>query len=257
MVHQGRRVRRRDPRALSANLRGRRRGERFRIGSARPKARLRSSSCSTSFRATCSAASARAFAADPLARASCRARASRAASTGECRRPSGSSSICRSSIPRSWPTRSAAVALFRATGDADIAEMGRAARRHHPPVRPLPASQRRARPRHHAGGAGLSRRRRLRGLAPNSRIAGTWTLTPKPALNTAQSDGGDCSCRCRSRPYFRGAADRRRGTCRHARFAQMELKIIAPAAPGGGWDQTARSMQQALIAAGSSRRACR
>ena len=31
-------------------------------------------------------------------------------------------------------------------------------------------------------------------------------------------------------------------------LAQMELKIIAPAAPGGGWDQTARSMQQALIA---------
>ena len=28
--------------------------------------------------------------------------------------------------------------------------------------------------------------------------------------------------------------------------AQMELKIMAPAAPGGGWDQTARSMQQAL-----------
>jgi putative tricarboxylic transport membrane protein len=31
-----------------------------------------------------------------------------------------------------------------------------------------------------------------------------------------------------------------------AAFAQTELKIIAPAAPGGGWDQTARSMQQAL-----------
>jgi putative tricarboxylic transport membrane protein len=30
--------------------------------------------------------------------------------------------------------------------------------------------------------------------------------------------------------------------------AQMELKIIAPAAPGGGWDQTARSIQQVLIA---------
>jgi putative tricarboxylic transport membrane protein len=30
----------------------------------------------------------------------------------------------------------------------------------------------------------------------------------------------------------------------------MELKIIAPAAPGGGWDQTARAMQQALVAAG-------
>jgi putative tricarboxylic transport membrane protein len=31
--------------------------------------------------------------------------------------------------------------------------------------------------------------------------------------------------------------------------AQMELKVMAPAAPGGGWDQTARSMQQALVAA--------
>ena len=28
--------------------------------------------------------------------------------------------------------------------------------------------------------------------------------------------------------------------------AQMELKIIAPAAPGGGWDQTARALQQAM-----------
>ena len=35
-----------------------------------------------------------------------------------------------------------------------------------------------------------------------------------------------------------------------AAFAQMELKIMAPAAPGGGWDGTARSMQQALTAAG-------
>jgi putative tricarboxylic transport membrane protein len=30
--------------------------------------------------------------------------------------------------------------------------------------------------------------------------------------------------------------------------AQVELKIMAPAAPGGGWDQTARAMQQALTA---------
>ena len=29
-----------------------------------------------------------------------------------------------------------------------------------------------------------------------------------------------------------------------------ELSIMAPAAPGGGWDQTARSMQQALTEAG-------
>jgi putative tricarboxylic transport membrane protein len=32
--------------------------------------------------------------------------------------------------------------------------------------------------------------------------------------------------------------------------AQSELKIMAPAAPGGGWDQTARSMQQALTQGG-------
>jgi putative tricarboxylic transport membrane protein len=31
-------------------------------------------------------------------------------------------------------------------------------------------------------------------------------------------------------------------------FAQLEVKIMAPAAPGGGWDQTARAMQQALVA---------
>src|SRR5690349_13945740 len=35
--------------------------------------------------------------------------------------------------------------------------------------------------------------------------------------------------------------------------AQMELKIMAPAAPGGGWDQTARSMQQALTQSGLSK----
>src|SRR5215217_8029784 len=34
---------------------------------------------------------------------------------------------------------------------------------------------------------------------------------------------------------------------------QLELKIMAPAAPGGGWDQTARSMQQAFVAAGVAR----
>jgi putative tricarboxylic transport membrane protein len=30
--------------------------------------------------------------------------------------------------------------------------------------------------------------------------------------------------------------------------AQIELRIIAPAAPGGGWDQTARSLQQSMTA---------
>lgn len=33
-------------------------------------------------------------------------------------------------------------------------------------------------------------------------------------------------------------------------LAQTELKIMAPAAPGGGWDQTARAMQQTLITSG-------
>ncbi len=39
-----------------------------------------------------------------------------------------------------------------------------------------------------------------------------------------------------------------------ATMAQLaELKLIAPAAPGGGWDQTARAMQQAMVAAGAAK----
>lgn len=33
----------------------------------------------------------------------------------------------------------------------------------------------------------------------------------------------------------------------------QDLKIMAPAAPGGGWDQTARAMQQALVQSGAAR----
>ena len=52
-----------------------------------------------------------------------------------------------------------------------------------------------------------------------------------------------------SRPNLPRLAGRRGGNLLATpAVAQMELKIIAPAAPGGGWDQTARSMQQALIA---------
>ena len=36
-------------------------------------------------------------------------------------------------------------------------------------------------------------------------------------------------------------------------FAQSELKLLAPAAPGGGWDQTARSMQQAFTQSGTAK----
>ncbi len=35
-----------------------------------------------------------------------------------------------------------------------------------------------------------------------------------------------------------------------AALAQSDLKIMAPAAPGGGWDGTARAMQQAMTASG-------
>ncbi len=38
--------------------------------------------------------------------------------------------------------------------------------------------------------------------------------------------------------------------CACEALAQNDLKIMAPAAPGGGWDQTARAMQQALVAEG-------
>ncbi len=43
------------------------------------------------------------------------------------------------------------------------------------------------------------------------------------------------------------------GASAPAAAQQLELKLMAPAAPGGGWDQTARSMQQALVAAGVAR----
>jgi putative tricarboxylic transport membrane protein len=35
--------------------------------------------------------------------------------------------------------------------------------------------------------------------------------------------------------------------------AQLELRIMAPAGPGGGWDQTARAMQSAMVASGAAR----
>lgn len=41
--------------------------------------------------------------------------------------------------------------------------------------------------------------------------------------------------------------------CATPALAQLELKIMAPAAPGGGWDQTARAMQQALMASGAAK----
>src|SRR5215218_8061229 len=35
--------------------------------------------------------------------------------------------------------------------------------------------------------------------------------------------------------------------------AQLELKIMAPAGPGGGWDAAARSLQQVMTATGAAK----
>ncbi|WP_020654683.1 tripartite tricarboxylate transporter substrate-binding protein, partial [Massilia niastensis] len=35
--------------------------------------------------------------------------------------------------------------------------------------------------------------------------------------------------------------------------APLELKILAPAAPGGGWDSASRSLQQVMVATGAAR----
>ncbi|SOY78127.1 conserved exported hypothetical protein [Cupriavidus taiwanensis] len=39
----------------------------------------------------------------------------------------------------------------------------------------------------------------------------------------------------------------------HAQAAPLELKITAPAAPGGGWDGASRSLQQAMVASGAAK----
>ena len=77
-------------------------------GRRRPKARSRSSSCSTSSRATCSAASARIFAADPLRPRGRRHARSSAASTRTCRRTSAVLLPAVHALGGSRPTRSAA-----------------------------------------------------------------------------------------------------------------------------------------------------
>ena len=65
-------------------------------------------------------------------------------------------------------------------------EMGGNSRRHHPPLRPVPAPQRGAWPRHHAGGTGVPRRRRLcrlsrRPLDAAHLLARVAAITNRPA----------------------------------------------------------------------------
>ena len=40
-------------------------------------------------------------------------------------------------------------------------------------------------------------------------------------------------------------------------YPEGDIELMAPAAPGGGWDQTARAMQSALTRAGLLRRTSR
>lgn len=56
-----------------------------------------------------------------------------------------------------------------------------------------------------------------------------------------------------ARRAMRGLLALGAGLAATAALAQSELKIMAPAAPGGGWDQTARSMQNALMQSGIAR----
>ena len=147
------------PRCASAisSCGSRRRPANCRHGKRPMTARWRWPSCSTSFPATCFAATIRTYASDALAREvagrAIERGAGRADRSGAC----ANSSICRSCIRSISPT-SCAASSCRERGPYRNAEIGRAPRRHHPAVRALPSSQPHPGPRDHAGGAGLPRR---------------------------------------------------------------------------------------------------
>ena len=120
-----------------------------RAGSASRKPRSRSSSCSISSRATCSAATREAFATDPLARAV----ADRAIARGfDQQVPQGERQFFYLPFMHSEDVadQERCIALSRAAGDEQSRELRRTARRHHPALRPLSASQCDPRPHHHA-----------------------------------------------------------------------------------------------------------
>ena len=142
------RLRRRDPPALSRRcMRRAAAGKLTRLGEQRRGRAGAAASCSTSFRATCFAATPRAFADRSAGARRHGRRAAQGFDSTSSARTARISSICRSSIRKSSPTRSAASRSIQAAGDERRPEMGGAARRHHPPLRPLSAPQCRARPR--------------------------------------------------------------------------------------------------------------
>ena len=161
LVQARRRLRRRSAPALSRACGRARPRANCRHGKQAMTARWRSSSCSTSFPATCSATTRRTYASDALAREVARRAIERGVGRADRSRCCANSSICRSCIRSIWPTSCAASSCSRDGRPCREPEMGRAPRRHHPPVRPLSPPQPPAGPRDHAGGAGLPGRRRL------------------------------------------------------------------------------------------------
>ena len=78
------------------------------------------------------------------------------------------------------------IALYRPPA-TPTASNGRTARRYHPPLRPLPTPQSRARPRDHAGGAGLSRRRRVCGVNRMADFHGVFPISFRRSMRRAAS----------------------------------------------------------------------
>jgi putative tricarboxylic transport membrane protein len=76
-------------------------------------------------------------------------------------------------------------------------------------------------------------------------MSGIWTFGQIRLLIAAKINGGIPMSQWTRRFLFGLALA---AATASPAFAQTELKIMAPAAPGGGWDQTARAMQQALVA---------
>jgi putative tricarboxylic transport membrane protein len=89
--------------------------------------------------------------------------------------------------------------------------------------------------------------RRHRQAMRGATVGSCWTPRPNSALNVRQS-WEELPMPLYARGLFCGLLMAGATMLASPVLAQMELKIIAPAAPGGGWDQTARSMQQALVA---------
>ena len=101
------------------------------------------------------------------------ARQSPPAMTERCRPTSGFSSICRSAIPKIWPTRIARLRSASRLGEPHVAHAERPSR-HRQALRAVPASQRDPGTDNHAGRATLPRRGRVRGIARPRWHTGRW-----------------------------------------------------------------------------------